>query len=114
MIDRASARITWSGFNKSSTRARQLVSVSDLTTYSYCKRKVWLLRIAKIQTGERDWESIVRYRLVRFISNLVDSKDKIHSLTDFMYETLHEVPGEIVDTENLLGKRKAVWKDRCH
>ncbi|MCW3985298.1 MAG: CRISPR-associated protein Cas4 [Candidatus Bathyarchaeota archaeon] len=83
-----------------------MVSVSDLTTYSYCKRKVWLLRKAKIQTGERDWNSIVKYRLIRSISNLVDSKDKIHSLTDFMYETLHEVPGEIVDTEIYLGREK--------
>ena len=77
----------------------ELVSVSDLRTYTFCKRQLWLSRKAKIESGERDWDSIVKYRVLRSITSLVSSKSKIHSLTDFMFKTLNKIRGEIVGTE---------------
>jgi CRISPR-associated protein Cas4 len=84
----------------------ELVSVSDLTTYTFCKRKLWLSRKAKIESGKIDWNPIVKYRVLRSLINLVDLKDDIHSLTDFMCETLNEISGEIVDTEVYLKREK--------
>ena len=75
------------------------MSVSDLTTFTFCKRKLWLSRKARIESGERDWDSTVKYRVLRSITNLVDSKSKIHSLTDLMLKTLNKIRGEIVGTE---------------
>ena len=77
----------------------ELLSVSDLKTYTFCKRKLWLSRKARIESGERDWDSIVKYRVLRSITNLVNSKSKIHSLTDLMLKTLNKIRGEIVGTE---------------
>jgi len=74
------------------------VSVSDLTTYTFCKRKLWLSRKARIESGKRDWDSIVKYRVLRSITDIVDSS-KIHSLTDLMLKTLNKIRGEIVGTE---------------
>ena len=74
------------------------MSVSDLTTYTFCKRKLWLSRKARIESGKRDWDSIVKYRVLRSITDIVDSS-KIHSLTDLMLKTLNKIRGEIVGTE---------------
>lgn len=58
----------------------------------------------------------MKYRVLRSITNLVDSKDEIHSLTNFMCETLNGISGEIVDTEvflkreNLCGKIDVIRK----
>ena len=82
------------------------MSVSDLTTYTFCKRKLWLSKKARIESGKIDWDLIVKYRVLRSITNLVNSKSKIHSLTDFMFETLNEISGEIVDTEIHLKREK--------
>jgi CRISPR-associated protein Cas4 len=86
------------------------VSVSDLTTYTFCKRKLWLSKKAKIRSSQRNWDPIVKYRVLRSITNLVDSKDKIHSLTDFMLKTISETPGEIVGTEVYLRREKLCGK----
>ena len=75
-----------------------MVSVSDLRTYSFCKRSLWLSRKAKIKSCEMDWDSLVKYRVLRSMTNLVDSS-KIHSLTDLMLKTLNKTDGEIVGTE---------------
>ena len=75
------------------------MSVSDLTTYNRCKRKLWLSRKARIRCGKRDWGPRVKYRVLRSITNLIDSKKEIRSLTDFMFKTLNEIPGDIVATE---------------
>ena len=77
---------------------KELFSVSDLKTYTFCKRKLWLSRKARIKSGEIDWDSVVKYRVLRSMTNLVDSS-KIHSLTDLMLKTLSKIRGEIVDTE---------------
>jgi len=77
----------------------ELVSVSDLGTYTFCKRKLWLLKRARIEGGERDWDSVVKFRLLCLITSILRSKIKIHSLTDFMLKALREMPGEIVGTE---------------
>lgn len=87
-----------------------MVRVSDLTTYTYCKRKLWLSRKAGIQSGKRDLDSKVKFHVLRSITSLVDSKAKIHSLTDFMLKTLSEVPGEIVNTEVYLEREKLSGK----
>lgn len=76
-----------------------MVSVSDLATYSFCKRQLWLSKKAKIRSGERDLDSRVRFHVVRSITNLVDSRGKIGSLTGFMLKTLDNLPGKIVGTE---------------
>ena len=83
-----------------------MVSVTDLKTYSYCRRKLWLLRKARISCGKKDWVPTVKYRVLRSISNLVDSKKEMHSLTDFMFKTLSELPGDIVATEIHLTRGK--------
>ena len=75
------------------------MSVSDLTTYTFCKRKLWLSKKARIESGERDWDSIVKYRVLCSITSLVGSKSKIYSLTDLMFKTLKKIRGEIVGTE---------------
>lgn len=86
------------------------MSVTDLTTYTFCKRKLWLSRKAKIESSKIDWNPIVKYRVLRSITDLIDSKSKIHSLTDFMFETLNEIPGKIVDTELYLKREKLTGK----
>ena len=87
-----------------------MVSVSDLTSYTFCKRKLWLSKKAKIRSSQRDWDPILKYRVLRSITNLLDSKDNIHSLTDFMLKTITEIPGEIVDTEVYLRREKLCGK----
>lgn len=82
------------------------MSVTDLRTYSYCRRKLWLSRKARISCGKRDWGPTVKYRVLRSITNLVDSKKEMHSLTDFMFKTLNELPGDIVATEIPLTRGK--------
>jgi len=77
----------------------ELVSVTDLTTFTFCKRKLWLSKKARIKSGERDWDSRMKYRVLCSMTSLVDSKSKIHSLTDLMLKTLNKIRGEIVGTE---------------
>ena len=48
----------------------------------------------------------MKYRVLRSITNLVDSKKEMHSLTDFMFKTLNELPGDIVATEIYLTRGK--------
>lgn len=85
------------------------MSVSDLTTYTFCKRKLWLSKKARIKSGERDWDSRVKYRVLRSMTHLIDSS-KIQSLTDFMLKTINRPEGRVVETEvfltreNLRGK----------
>lgn len=83
-----------------------LVSVSDLTTYIYCKRKLWLSRRVRIKSPKRDFNSKAKLHLLHSITNLVYSKTELHSVTDFMFEALHEIPGEIIDTEISLDRQK--------
>ena len=75
----------------------ELFSVSDLRTYSFCKRSLWLSQKAKIKTGEKDWD-FIKYRVLRSMTNLVDSS-RIQSLTDLMLKTLNKTDGKIVGTE---------------
>jgi CRISPR-associated protein Cas4 len=75
------------------------VSVTDLTTYNYCKRKLWLLKKARIKRSERDWCLKGKYHALRSITNLIVSETKMHSLSDFLFRTLNEIDGEIVGTE---------------
>ena len=84
--------------------------VTDLTSYTYCKRKLWLARKVGIQSGRRDLDSKVRFHVLHSITSRIDSKSKIHSLTDFMLKTLNEVPGKIVDTEIYLDRDKLTGK----
>jgi len=86
---------------------KELFSVSDIKTYSFCKRSLWLSRKAKIKTGEKDWD-FIKYRVLRSMTNLVDSS-KIRSLTDLMLKELNKTDGEIVGTEIYL-KCKCVRK----
>ena len=87
-----------------------MVCVTDLTSYAYCKRKLWLARKVGIQSGRRDLDSKVKFHVLRSITSLIDSKGKIHSLTDFMLKTLNEVPGKIVATEIYLDRDKLTGK----
>ena len=48
----------------------------------------------------------MKYRVLRSITNLVDSKKEMYSLTDFMFKTLNEIPGDIVATEINLRRGK--------
>lgn len=84
--------------------------VTDLTSYTYCKRKLWLTRKVGIQSGKRDLDSKAKFHVLRSITSLIDSKGKIHSLTDFMLKTLNEVSGKIVDTEIYLNRDKLTGK----
>lgn len=73
--------------------------MSDLLAYDFCKRKAWLSRKARIESGEREWDSIVRFRVLRSLTSLVNSRADIHSLTDFLLQVLNGLPGKIVGTE---------------
>ena len=92
----------------------ELVSVTDLRTYSFCKRSLWLSKKAKIKAGEKDWD-FIKYRVLRSMTNLVDSS-KINSLTDLMLKTLNKTDGELVGTEiylereGLCGSMDVLWK----
>lgn len=92
-----------------------MFSVSDLRNYSFCKRSLWLSKRAKIKSSEKDWDSTVKYRVLRSMSDLVESS-KIKSLTDLMFQTLNKTKGMIVGTEiflkreNLCGKIDVVRK----
>lgn len=75
-----------------------MLTVSDLTKYSFCKRSLWLSKKAMIESCDMNWDSLVKYRVLRSVTNLVDS-NKIHSLTDLMLQTLNKTNGKIVATE---------------
>ena len=61
-----------------------------------------------------NWDSLAKYRVLRSITNLVDSSE-IRSLTDLM-KTFNKIDGKIVGTEvyltreNLCGKIDVLWK----
>lgn len=71
---------------------------------------LWLSKRAKIKGGKRDFDSKVKFQLLRSMTSLVGSKAKIHSFTDFMLETLGGVSGEIVDTQVFLERGKLSGK----
>ena len=87
-----------------------MVWVSDLTTYTYCKRKLWLSRKVGIKSSKRDLDSKMKFNVLRSITRLVGSKAKIHSFTHFMLKTLSEAPGKIVNTEVYLKGEKLSGK----
>jgi CRISPR-associated protein Cas4 len=76
-----------------------MVSVWDLRDYNFCKRKLWLSRKARIEGGERDWDSPAKLHVLNVIFNRVNSKARVQSRTTFMLEAINVAPGQIVGTE---------------
>lgn len=92
-----------------------MYTVSDLKTYSFCKRSLWLSEKAKIENCEMNWDSLVKYRVLRSMANIVDS-NRIQSLTDLMLKTLNKTNRQLVRTEielerdGLKGRIDVLWK----
>lgn len=74
--------------------------------YEFCKRKLWLSRKARIESGERDWDSPAKLHLLRLILNRINSRVKVQSRTTFMLEAINIAPQEIVGTEISLRRGK--------
>ena len=74
--------------------------------YEFCKRKLWLSRRARIESGERDWDSPAKLHLLRLIFNRINSRVKVQSRTAFMLEAINIAPQEIVGTEISLRRGK--------
>lgn len=83
-----------------------MVSVSDLVAYNFCKRKLWLSRKARIESGERDWDSPAKLHVLRLIFNRINSTVKVQSRTAFLLEAINVAPEEIVGTEISLRRGK--------
>jgi len=74
--------------------------------YEFCKRKLWLSRRARIESGERDWDSPAKLHLLRLIFNRINSRVKVQSRTTFMLEAINIAPQEIIGTEISLRRGK--------